>query len=710
MAYFANVSALKAATGLPSNGDVVTLDGYYSSLDGGGGQLVLRDALSGEEENGGTTFLLSDGRIAERLYSGSVNVDWFGAKGNGDTSVSIANTNIINGIVRYLNQKGGGVIEFSPGKTYAINRFNDQQAPSIRMRQNVSIEGNNATLLLANDAAFIGADWNFGITLTNAGSGYTSSPTVTITGGGGSGAAGSALVAGGKIISISLSPTGSGYTSAPTISISGGGGSGATATAAFYPIAASVSAGANTLDLAYVTGLSVGDPIFCRIGQNAYDGNEPRLTCLATVTAISGNTITLDRAFTEAISISGASLNNSCVFKITNMWWNGYVRNLTFRNASGNQAEEGINLVGCKNIRISGITNYDHVGAGLVAGQFSENIFGNSLTCYSNPNPSAQGSFGRLFGFSNCTNVQMSDFYGANLAGSALFFIESYCRNIQFTNFQIDDLLPKSGNPGFAFVVQEAEATFSNYLYRSINVFKETDNGGTPSTVVIRDARYELSQRPYFMDALQNFGKLDVTINGERSIYDFGSQYYYTIFIPLKDGLYEYHLTPPGIGTEVEIYAPSWFNAASHLSSLYMGRWGSDGTGDNGSDVASSIVAGSRVKLANINSIIGTVAGAGYADQHRRMGGGQILVTTPGSGVTSANVYLVIRIRMAPSIVGSTGYVTQQTFDPVQYGSWYNGFGNTTQIPDTSGATLSVLEGEVNKVKRALRNVNDVKY
>jgi hypothetical protein len=141
-----------------------------------------------------------------------------------------------------------------------------------------------------------------------------------------------------------------------------------------------------------------------------------------------------------------------------------------------------------------------------------------------------------------------------------------------------------------------------------------------------------------------------------------------------------------------------------------MGRWGSDGTGDNGSDVASSIVAGSRVKLANINSIIGTVAGAGYADQHRRMGGGQILVTTPGSGVTSANVYLVIRIRMAPSIVGSTGYVTQQTFDPVQYGSWYNGFGNTTQIPDTSGATLSVLEGEVNKVKRALRNVNDVKY
>jgi len=76
------------------------------------------------------------------------------------------------------------------------------------------------------------------LTLTNAGSGYTSAPTVTITGGGGYGATAHAVVGTvpstsqyQTVIAVVLDEPGQGYTSAPTLVFSGGGGSNAAATA-----------------------------------------------------------------------------------------------------------------------------------------------------------------------------------------------------------------------------------------------------------------------------------------------------------------------------------------------------------------------------------------------------------------------------------------------------------------------------------------------
>ena len=68
-------------------------------------------------------------------------------------------------------------------------------------------------------------------TVTNGGSGYTSAPTVTLSGGDGSGASATAVVNNGVVTAVNVVNTGNGYQSAPTVSISGGGGSGATATA-----------------------------------------------------------------------------------------------------------------------------------------------------------------------------------------------------------------------------------------------------------------------------------------------------------------------------------------------------------------------------------------------------------------------------------------------------------------------------------------------
>lgn len=72
------------------------------------------------------------------------------------------------------------------------------------------------------------------ITLLDGGSGY-SSPTVAITGGGGTGATATAVESGGEITSVTLTNPGSGYTSTPSVAITGGGGTGALAVAVLNP-------------------------------------------------------------------------------------------------------------------------------------------------------------------------------------------------------------------------------------------------------------------------------------------------------------------------------------------------------------------------------------------------------------------------------------------------------------------------------------------
>lgn len=62
-----------------------------------------------------------------------------------------------------------------------------------------------------------------GIKVVNAGSGYTTAPTVQITGGGGTGATATATVLAGKVSAVALTSAGTGYTTAPTITLSEGG-------------------------------------------------------------------------------------------------------------------------------------------------------------------------------------------------------------------------------------------------------------------------------------------------------------------------------------------------------------------------------------------------------------------------------------------------------------------------------------------------------
>jgi hypothetical protein len=82
-------------------------------------------------------------------------------------------------------------------------------------------------------------------------------------GGGGTGAAGTAFVAAGAVTGYTITASGSGYTSAPTVSLSNGGGTPPTAPTAVLGVV--LAASAITQDSAAAT---TGTPTFARISTS----------------------------------------------------------------------------------------------------------------------------------------------------------------------------------------------------------------------------------------------------------------------------------------------------------------------------------------------------------------------------------------------------------------------------------------------------------
>lgn len=102
----------------PATGDMVELTGYYAPGDGGGGEFYW-DPLSSLTDNNGTVIKpnsvlpTNPGRWL-RVFQEPVNVQWFGAKGDGSTD----DTSSISGAI---TAAGSGELVFVPGLTYIIS-------------------------------------------------------------------------------------------------------------------------------------------------------------------------------------------------------------------------------------------------------------------------------------------------------------------------------------------------------------------------------------------------------------------------------------------------------------------------------------------------------------------------------------------------------------------------------------------------------------
>ena len=143
------------------------------------------------------------------------------------------------------------------------------------------------------------------VVITNPGAGYTLAPTLQITGGGGSGAAGTVFIGDGAVGIVTLSDAGSGYTTAPTVTITAPVGVGTQATAEAVVSTAGtitainiVNAGAGYTSSPTIT---IGDPSLDNSGN--YKFNE---IITGSITGVKGRVRTWN-ATTNVLEVANVS-------------------------------------------------------------------------------------------------------------------------------------------------------------------------------------------------------------------------------------------------------------------------------------------------------------------------------------------------------------------------------------------------------------------
>ena len=138
--------------------------------------------------------------------------------------LSITNSTISD---NHAGDEGGGVDEDGTGKTVITGGLftgNTSAGEGAGIYENGIMQGGV-----------------FSVAVTNGGSGFTSPPKVTFSGGGGTGAAAAAVISHGKVIGVTITNPGTGFITAPTITFSGGNGRGAAATATLTTVSGTMT-------------------------------------------------------------------------------------------------------------------------------------------------------------------------------------------------------------------------------------------------------------------------------------------------------------------------------------------------------------------------------------------------------------------------------------------------------------------------------------
>ncbi len=197
----------------------------YQSPDTLGHQLYLYDTFTGSGQNLSVTSinLISGGSG----YTSAPSVNF-----NGNGSGAQATATVSGGHITNITLTNGGS-GYTTAPSISFSGGGGSFASATAIIAPINVDFDNDGQPGGSISGFIvppqitGAITSF--SLTSHGSGYTSIPTITFTGGGGTGAAAMALVSSQQVTGVVMINDGSGYTSTPSVTFTGGGGSGAAA-------------------------------------------------------------------------------------------------------------------------------------------------------------------------------------------------------------------------------------------------------------------------------------------------------------------------------------------------------------------------------------------------------------------------------------------------------------------------------------------------
>lgn len=183
-------------------------------------------SLSGGGGTGATAYAVMSGTMVDSVivanagagYTSSPSVSFTGGSGSG----AAATATVYAGYMRYLSFFKGRYNDM-----YGVDgmgrgvRWNGDDAAVEPIGINKPCVGPSLAAASGTTSSVVG------IQIVNGGAGYNNVPTVSFTGGGGTGAVAAATITNGRVSSVSIVKPGSGYTAAPSVSFSGGIGSGA---------------------------------------------------------------------------------------------------------------------------------------------------------------------------------------------------------------------------------------------------------------------------------------------------------------------------------------------------------------------------------------------------------------------------------------------------------------------------------------------------
>ena len=405
------------------------------------------------------------------------------------------------------------------------------------------------------------------------------------------------------------------------------------------PLAADVMPGAREFALLPGSGaqLAPGDTVVWQLGEFPYDTPETPNWSFATVEAVTGDTVRLDRPSPEGLALSAVTGANKRLRKL-NVLRGLVIRDLTL---GGTLAEDGVNLSYVERARIERVGGRN-IGAGTVVAQYCDGL--TIEDCWQEGTTLTQASFGSAFNFAECRNVML--FRPRTRATLSLLNAEAGAQvTVIGGRFENTMTNAQGQSLGSQVVVinalGRASATVHDLTITGFGGYRllETSNGQLGydgSALFSGTLRLNHPTAPYSVPLNGVTGTLDLTIAGTREIYNFERLRHWRKRFVLRDGEYRYAFGPAGLLARARVYATPGVSvgAAGQLTGLWLGR-----LGNNGSNLADGptreIEPGRDV---NVATYAGDVGGALWTLRNQPLS--LLCTTAANAGLNAANEFV----------------------------------------------------------------------
>jgi len=405
------------------------------------------------------------------------------------------------------------------------------------------------------------------------------------------------------------------------------------------PLAADVAAGGREFTLLPGLGanLAEGDTVLWQLGEVPYDTPETNNWSFATVEAVTGDVVRLDRPTPAGLALASVAGVNKRLRKL-NVLRGHVIRDLTLGGAA---SEDGISLTCAERVRIERVGGRN-IGAGTVLAQYCDGL--TIEDCWQEGSTLTQASFGPAFSFAECRNVMLlrpraraTLCLVAAEAGAEVTVIGGRFENT-LTNAQGQPL----GTQVVAInAVGRASVTVHDLTVSGYGGYRlvETSNGQPGydgSALFSGTLRLNHPTPPYSVPLNGVTGTLDMTVAGTREIYNFERLRNWRKRFVLRDGEYRYAFGLAGLLARARVYATPGVSVGSggQLTGLWLGR-----LGDNGSNLADGatreIEPGRDV---NVATYAGDVGGALWTLRNQPLS--LLCTTAANAGLNAANEFV----------------------------------------------------------------------